>query len=391
MTALRVLVVADHFGYPGGVSHGVTTYFLHVLPALVAAGVDVTACFLREAHPAASQLRERGIEPIFLGAGRLNVLVPWQLARIARERGCRVIHASQMKASLAGRMAAHMVGAQAIVHVHDFDPTGPLVRALHRFFARDTDLGIAVAHAVKQSAADNYSLRLDRIRAIHNSVRIEDFTGIAPSTRQSMRDALGLAPDHPTLIMVGRMYAEKGHRKMVRIMARVAARHPNARLLLVGDGPEREACEALTKELRITEHIRFLGQRKDVPQLLAASDLAMLPSDIEGLPLAGIEALAAGKPIVAFDVGGCREVVDEGSTGRLVEPENLEAFADAVNALLADSGLRATLSRNARQAAERFSVEHHVQELVKCYREAEAGEAHGTGKRSGRASHSRVV
>ena len=107
----RVLIVADHLGYPGGVWHGVTTYFIEVLPALVRAGIDLRVLYLREPHPAVDILRERGISPVFLSAARANPFVALQVAAMARRSGCTVMHAMGIKATLMARMACANVVA----------------------------------------------------------------------------------------------------------------------------------------------------------------------------------------------------------------------------------------------------------------------------------------
>jgi glycosyltransferase involved in cell wall biosynthesis len=364
-----VLIVADHFGYPSGVSHGLTTYFLHVLPALRKAGVELTACFLRDPHPAAEELHQHGIEPIFLSTGQLDVSVPVRLAALAKRKRCGIIHASQMKATLAARIAGRLANAQTIVHIHDLAPVNSVVRSLHRLFARPKDLGIAVAHAVRQFAIEEYSIRPDRLRVIHNSVPLDDFRRLAPQTREEVRASLGIGNAVPVIAMVGRMYIEKGHRHMVRIMSEVARTRPDALLLLIGDGPERAACEALAQQLNIAPSIRFLGQRNDVPQLLAACDLVAMPSDTEGLPLAAVEAIAVGRPVVGFDVGGCREVIDDGETGRVIEPGNISAFATAVVELLSDPQTLKQMSAKAYATAERFGLDQHIRALLHCYQE----------------------
>ena len=105
-----VLFIADHLGYPGGVVHGATTYYLDTLPALAAAGVRVVPCFLREYHPAAEELRARGVEPIFLSAARLNPFVVGRVAKIAQTHGCTLIHANNFKSTVVARLLARRLG-----------------------------------------------------------------------------------------------------------------------------------------------------------------------------------------------------------------------------------------------------------------------------------------
>ena len=369
--SLPVLLLGDSFGYPAGVTHGATAYFLNVAPALVRAGVDLTFCMLREPHPAARALERDGITPLFLGAHRWNPLVVFKVAAIVRERGCRVIHASGLKATLIARIASRLSPAGVVVHIHDMYYPDP-VRILHRIFARPTDFAVCVSHAVRDVALNGYYVAPDHVRVVHNAIFLERFRNVAADARSRIRAALGIPAQSPVLVMIGRFYIEKGHLDMVRMMAPIVARCPDTILMFAGDGPDRPACEALAAELGIASSLRFLGQRDDIPEVIAAADLAVLPSHTEGLPIAGIEALAGGRPVVGFDVGGMAEAIYHERSGIIVKAADKEAFVDAVVSLLQDRKLLATYSANAAIAAGDFSVEGHVAGLLKCYAEAEA-------------------
>ena len=172
--------------------------------------------------------------------------------------------------------------------------------------------------------------------------------------------------------MVGRMHRVKGHYAMLQMMPGILQRCPDAVLLMVGDGPERNAYEALARELGVENRVMFLGQRRDVPEILRAADLFVMPSESEGLPIAAIEALASGTPIIGFDVGGMAEVVTDRGNGRIVPAADQPAFIDAVAQTLADPALLRAYSQHGVRAAGRFSIEGHVAELLNCYREAAA-------------------
>jgi glycosyltransferase involved in cell wall biosynthesis len=369
---LRVLILGDHFGYAGGVVHGVTKYFLSVLPALAEEGVDLTVCFLREPHAAAEALKEHGIRPVFLSATKWDPLVIFKVAALARANGCRVIHASGIKATLVARVVARMVSARAIVHVHDLAHPGAIVGGLHRTFASATDLGVCVSEAVRDVAVHGYHVHPGRVRVAHNGIPLERIRTVSPGTRQRMREELDISGDSAVIAMIARLYAEKGPREMIEIMSMVSKARPDAVLVLAGDGPERASCESLARTLGLERVVRFLGNRDDVPELLAAADLVVIPSHREGLGLSAVEALAAGKPVVAFDVGGLREVVSDGASGRLIPAGDQRAFADAVLALLQDRGLLRAYGEFAARDSERFGLERYVDKLLQCYREADS-------------------
>jgi glycosyltransferase involved in cell wall biosynthesis len=365
------MLLGDTFGYPSSVSHGGTTYYLNVVPPL-AREVDLTVCILREPHPAALELERAGIKPFFLGAHRMNPFVALQVAQLAKQRGCRILHAGGMKATLVARVVARRLDASVLVHVHDQRVLPAPVRFLHRMFARPTDLGICVSRAVTEPAQAGYYLPRDRLRIVHNGVDLSRFRGIAPDARPRVRADLGIPSDARVLALIGRFYPVKGHEEMIRMMPAIAARCPDVVLVMAGDGPCRLECESLAARLNIQAHLRFLGQRNDVADLLDASDLVVVPSETEGFPLAVVEALAIGRPVVGYDVGGIGEAIDRGQTGELVPARDMDAFVDAVVSLLDDRAALAAYSKRAFAAAEEFSIGSHVRKLLECYGEVRA-------------------
>lgn len=365
-----VMYLGDHLGYPGGVVHGVTAYLLHVLPELARRGIEVTACFLRGPHPAATRLEASGVECSFLSAAPWSPLVVPRVIDIARARGCRVIHASGIKATLVARIVARAVGAEAVLHIHDqIMPPWP-IRALSRMFGRNTDSGICVSMATVDVAVHGYALERSRVSVIYNGIDLAQLRDVSARARGDVRSELGIAADAPVVTMIARMHPMKGNATMVRIMRRVVDACPGAVLVFAGDGPDRAACEALVADLGLVDHTRFLGHRHDVPELLAAADLVVVPSRAEGLGLAAIEALAAGRPVVAFDVGGLKEVVSDGVDGYCVPPGDEAAFAAAVTRLLGDGSLLQRFGERARENATRFGLPAHMDRLLECYRRA---------------------
>lgn len=366
-----VMVLADHFGYAGGVRHGVTTYLVHVLPLLARAGVDLTVCFLRAPHAAAAELRARGIRPIFLDAGKWDPTVALRVAALARRNGVRLLHATGIKGTLVARIAARLVGARTLLHVHDLNDPGA-VSVLQWLFARPADAAVCVSEAVRELAVSRYHVRPARVRVARNGVPLEALRSAGAGARSRVRAELGIEPGRPVLAIVGRMHPVKGHRALLGMLPAIVRSCPRALLLVVGDGPERAPCEELARGLGMSQHVRFLGRRGDVPRLLAAVDLLLMPSQSEGLGLAAIEALAAARPVIAFAVGGLPEVVVDGLNGRLVPLGDCEAFATAVVETLRDPGKRFSYARGAVSSSQRFGLETHVQRLIECYRMAVA-------------------
>lgn len=363
-----IMVLADHIGYADGVRHGVTTYLLHVLPLLAAAGVDLTVCFLRQPHAAAEEMRAHGIHPVFLDAGKWDPTVALRVAALGRRKRVRLLHATGVKGTLVARIAARLIGARTLLHVHDLNDPGAALSALQRLIAQPADAAVCVSEAVRELTVTRYRVAPERVRIARNGIPLELLRGAATAARSRVLEELGIEPVRPVLAMIGRLHAVKGHRDLLAMLPEIVRGCPRALLLVIGDGPERPACEALARSLGMSGHVRFLGRRSDVPRLLAAIDLVLMPSRSEGLGLAAIEAVAAGRPVIAFAVGGLPEVVVDGVNGRLVRSGDHQAFASAVVETLRDPAQRLSYARGAASSAQHFGVEAHVRRLIDCYR-----------------------
>jgi glycosyltransferase involved in cell wall biosynthesis len=187
--------------------------------------------------------------------------------------------------------------------------------------------------------------------------------------RAAVRSGLGLGARDRVVLTVGRLAEQKGHRSLCRAVPAILERVPNARFLWAGDGPLEGELRALACRLGVDETVRFLGRRDDVPDLLGAADLFVLPSLFEGLPLAVLEAMAAGLPVVATRAGGTAEVVDDGVTGHLVPAGDVAALADAVADLLRHPARARAWGRAGRARFEReFHAGRMARETAEVYR-----------------------
>jgi len=171
-----------------------------------------------------------------------------------------------------------------------------------------------------------------------------------------------------TLLHVGRFAPQKNHLLLIEAFALAVKEYPSMKLWLVGDGPLRPAVEKAIVKMGLERKVLFLGIRDDVRKLLADSDLFVLSSDYEGVPLAVLEAMAAGKPVVATAVGGVPELIEDGETGILVPPRNPEALAQGILRLAKDADLRQRMGKAAQERAqERFDISQTAREYEILY------------------------
>ncbi len=180
---------------------------------------------------------------------------------------------------------------------------------------------------------------------------------------------MGLPTDARVVGVVGRLEARKGHRHFIEAMARIVTCEPRAVGLVVGEGKEKSALQAQCDALGLGEAVRLAGYWPDLPEAFAALDVFVLPSLMEGHPLAILEAMAAGKPVVATDVGGNREAVEPGITGLLVPPADPGALAEGILSLLRDPARAAAFGEAGRRSLERrFSLAEAVRANEDIYR-----------------------
>ncbi len=201
-----------------------------------------------------------------------------------------------------------------------------------------------------------------KVQVIHNGISLD--RPKTPST--GLRAALSINFDQPLVLTVARLHPQKG----LTYLLSAATCIPEAMFLVAGEGPERGALEAESRRLGLSERVRFLGHREDVPALLMGCDVFVLPSLFEGLPVSVLEAMGAGKPVVATAIRGTDEAVVHGETGFLVGAGDPLGLADAIRRLLADPGLAQRFGRAGRARIEQqFSSETMVDRVSEMYDE----------------------
>ncbi|MGH2747921.1 MAG: glycosyltransferase [Actinomycetota bacterium] len=265
-----------------------------------------------------------------------------------------LFHALALVAAL--RMRADTRRVLSHQHGNHFEMQGlRLRRHIDRFAVKRFDRVIAISRLVDGYLRDTYEYPGSKIRLIPNG-----WTG-TPLPRHQ--------PAFPTVVSVGNLRPEKGHAVLLEAFAEVVTALAEARLVLVGGGMLEERLRRRTKELGLESHVEFAGPVEDVWPYLAAAHVFAFPSKHEMLGVAAMEAMAAGLPVVASDVGGIPEVVEDGVTGILVPPGDRLAWANAITRLLRSSQLRDEMGRRAVASADRWHVRHTVDGYYRLYEE----------------------
>lgn len=229
-----------------------------------------------------------------------------------------------------------------------------------------TDRVVACSVAVREFSLRTENLSLDKVITIYNGISLNAFHP-RPKNIQILNE-FGLHADNKIIGMVANFSPDKDHRTMLKAVAEVKKTYPQIKCLLAGVGYLRKKTEKETTDLNLEKNVIFTGKRDDIEVFLSVMDIFVLTSLIEGLPNVILEAMACGLPIVATNVGGIPEAVEDGRSGILVKPQDNQAVADAIIKLLEDENLRKEMGRRGRETLEqRFKLERMIKDYENLY------------------------
>ena len=330
--------------------------------ALKNAGQDVFVVSLyNERTPIARRMEEAGIRIVYLDKklGLDLSMVP-KLVRVMRQERPDVVH-THLDVIKYAVLAAKLAGVKKCVHtVHslaDREAEGRIQKIINgTYFRKAWSVPVALTPEVQASVSDFYGLPPERIPVIYNGI---DLSRCIPKTTYETGETV-------TILHVGRFDVPKNHVGLLEAFRLLRETHPECRLRLVGDGDLRLRMEALAKEKGISDAVEFCGMQSNVYPYLHDADIFTLPSIYEGNPMTIIEAMGTGLPIVASRVGGIPDMIHDGESGILVEPEP-RAVCDALARMVEDGALRRRLGENAKAQSRQFSAEHMAEDYLTCY------------------------
>jgi glycosyltransferase involved in cell wall biosynthesis len=304
------------------------------------------------AAPLAERAQELGIAilrlpPMPLGlSGGVRAA---KLARWLRTQRPAIFHATlswplAAKWALAAALAARVPAVATVQLIPEFELERSSFWQL-RALAAGVDRYVAVSRDVADELVRRFRYPAAKVEVVYNAVRLDRFEDPSPA---GLRERLGLGRELPVVLTCARLDEQKGH----DVLLRAAAQLPEVAFAFAGEGPERGRLEELAAELGVADRILFLGYRTDIPQLLAACDVFALPSLYEGSSLAVLEAMAARRAVVSSAIGGTDELIEDGESGVLVAPGEVDPLAAALRGLLTDGERRERLGRRARERVE---------------------------------------
>jgi glycosyltransferase involved in cell wall biosynthesis len=307
--------------------------------------------------------------------------------RLLRAHRIQLINAHGVRAGLYGALARKCLPVKVVVTEHNLQEwRGRLLPTMiDRFTARNNDRRITVSRAVADGMLASGVCGPEQVQVIHVAVETERHRPDA-AAREKTRRALGVAPDEFAVVAAGRLHRMKGFIHLVEAAPRILERVPATRIIIAGDGEEKEALRRRIDELGLGERVRLPGFVENMPDLMRAADLFVLPSvevkgaPREGLPMVIAEAMATGCPVVTTDVSGNKEIVTDGVNGRIVAQQDAAALAAGIIGVLSDPD-RARLGENARRTAEEsFGIQGAAARYARLFLELiEGGQATRAG------------
>jgi glycosyltransferase involved in cell wall biosynthesis len=362
----RVCLVIDHLGMGGAQRQMIELAKRlppeHWQPVVVSLSTEKTVF--------ASELRAAGI-PCHLidqrGAADWRCL--FRLTRLMRRMKPAVVHTWLFTADTYGRLAARACGIRRVVCAmrNTIDDLPWHYRLVNRFLSRSTAIVTINAEAIREGLVRAGGIPDQKIRTIHNGITLDSDE---PSGSQSLPEGWPAGGGNGVVGMVARLSPQKDHRTLLEAASQIQSEMPQASWVLIGDGPQRAAIEGWIRDLGLQERVVMLGQRENARALMARMSVFVLSTHYEGCSNAVMEAMAAGVPVVATDVGGNRELIAHEQTGFLVPPRDAQALAQAVLKLLRDPAMAQGMGQRARaRMKNEFSMESAACKTQSLYKE----------------------
>ncbi len=326
-----------------------------------------TVCLLSEGW-LKDQLVARGVETFVIPQPR-SFDFGWLLRahRLLRERSIDVMHSHEFATNFYSSVLSAITGIPVIATSHgkNYYSDNLRRRLAYRFVARHAQL-VAVSHDLKRFMSERVGIPPEQIRVVHNGIDLKRYS--IESAPGAVRHELGIDDAQYVLGTVGNLFAVKGQVYLLRAFKQVLDRAPASVLLIAGDGDQRMPLQQECERLGISGRVHFLGFRGDVPRLLQAFDVFVLPSLSEGLPLSILEALSLERPVVATAVGGNGEIIESDVSGFLVPPADSESLANAILKVLGDTAVSTRLGKAGRNRVEKaFSLDGMITEYQSLY------------------------
>lgn len=369
----RILIISRRF------EGGVKTYLLSLIERLGKDGYRVYAAGPRDSI--IDDLKGSKIVTFPLDFGdRFAPFEDWsaarKLAKIIRNEEIKLVHAHGYKAAFIAALAARRAGTQiTLVTLHDFIINEGTGRMKHLYFdlaehfmPRMVDTIITVSNALRKRVVEKGKIEGSKVVVVNAGVKPIS-SGMTASRRVlNIKDVLALNTAAPLIVTVGHLTPQKGVKYLLAASTHILREAPNAQILIIGEGPQKHELEIMAEKLGVYKKVGFTGWRDDARDIMAAADVIVLPSLIEGMPYSMLEAMVSGTPVVSTSTGGIPELLVDRETGFLVPPKKPRALSDAIVYLLQNKDIAVQMGvAGRRRVEEQFDLKKTLNGTLDIY------------------------
>ncbi len=367
--SLNVVHICDHLGWEGSRMHGVKRLFAWMIPRFDTSRFNVSLISLRKKDLSADTLEEFGIDVTYMARHKFDPATYPALLKVLREKRADIVHLHGYGATTFGRLCAWRMGIPAILHEHANHGDTPWFQKIaDRLLAPHTDLAIAVSESTGEFTTRARLMPAERTKVVYLGAPLDEFARPRRADEiAAARQALGIAPGTMAIGTITRLMPSKGNQHLIEAAPAILAKHPNARIFIVGEGELQGELEAQANALHLGDALVFSGFVRDVAAAISALDVVVFPSLWEGTPLTVFETLAMGKPIVATDADGLLDVLTDRKDALIVPKADAPALARAVAEVIDDRSLAASLGAAARKTGQRYDIAAFVRKMERLY------------------------
>lgn len=370
MKRVRVLRAMDKLGYDNRL-HGPGRMWLKTLPRFDVERFEIIPVVLR-LHPGLDGLFEQhGIDLINFKRGRLDVRAVADFCRVIERRKIDVLHVSGFGSSTFGRLAGLWMKKPVIVHQHDFVSGPPLIfKLVDRLLAPATTQAVAVSRGVADFCIRDRFIAAGRVTVIPNAIDSDWAECVNEPAVAELKKKFSIEEGDFVVGTVTRLYSPKGLPLLLEAISLLLEKDRPIKVVIVGDGEERDKIEKWIHEEGLAGSVFLTGYQNEVRPYLALMDAFAFPSKSEGFGTALLEAMAVGKPVIATDVDGMRELVRDGENGLLVPPADAVALARAIEYLRLDPAAARRIGQQALEDSQSYLMPAHIEKIEKLYLDA---------------------
>ncbi|MGB0910357.1 MAG: glycosyltransferase [Nitrospirales bacterium] len=365
---IRVLHIMDKLGVAGSSIHGVSRAITWWIPQFDQSKFQFTVCSLRSPEPAGEVFAQTGISVFYLSKNKFDPSTILSLVSLLKKEQPHIVHLHGYGSTNFGRIASLLTGIPNIVHEHTVIDDQPFYQTVaDTILSPLTTKAIAISEPVREFMIQRRKIRAELLDTFFYGLPLSSFTVPKERSVQDTRAELGIHDDDMVVANVGRLDTQKGQIYLLKAASHVIRTVPNARFLIVGDGPDQSMLESVVRKEGIEDRVIFAGYREDIPAILDLSDVVAIPSLWEGGPITVFEAMNLRKPVVGTPVGMMSEVIKDGETGFLVPCKDTTLLAEKLTLLLKDPPFAKSLGEKAWKACQEYDISLSVTRLSQIY------------------------